>query len=224
MRSAGAMQVERSGGVELGLLDGGAVSRALRTLMPLLTMRRSVVRSRRRAATWPSTRSSGGPAHSLRVHVPSATAEYPVDPPRRDRDGPTSSRRVQVGQPTAAGWVRFSPPLKASPATSAVRRSGPCACWLSRACDWRQGTLHLPETKTGKRDIGVSDEVMAVLGKIAAEKGKPSGAWSSAPCGASGCGASAGVDVRRPAGPPSTWARGRRRQTVPPRCSGPRCS
>jgi integrase len=39
--------------------------------------------------------------------------------------------------------------------------------------DWRQGTLHLPETKTGKRDIVVSDEVMSVLAKIAAEKGKP---------------------------------------------------
>jgi integrase len=39
--------------------------------------------------------------------------------------------------------------------------------------DWRQGTLHLPETKTGKRDIVVSDEVMEVLAKIAAEKGKP---------------------------------------------------
>ena len=35
------------------------------------------------------------------------------------------------------------------------------------------GTLHLPETKTGKRDIVVSDEVMWVLAKIAAEKGKP---------------------------------------------------
>ncbi len=39
--------------------------------------------------------------------------------------------------------------------------------------NWRQGTLHLPETKTGKRDIVVSDEVMSVLAKIAAEKGKP---------------------------------------------------
>ena len=39
--------------------------------------------------------------------------------------------------------------------------------------DWRQGTLHLPETKTGKRDIVVSDEVLSVLAKIAAEKGKP---------------------------------------------------
>jgi integrase len=39
--------------------------------------------------------------------------------------------------------------------------------------DWRQGTLRLPETKTGKRDIVVSDEVMALLGKIGAEKGKP---------------------------------------------------
>ena len=39
--------------------------------------------------------------------------------------------------------------------------------------DWRQGTLRLPETKTGKRDIVVSDEVMAVLGKIGAEKGNP---------------------------------------------------
>ncbi|MBL8976588.1 MAG: site-specific integrase [Myxococcales bacterium] len=39
--------------------------------------------------------------------------------------------------------------------------------------DWRQGTLHLPETKTGKRDIVVSDEVMAVLANIASEKGKP---------------------------------------------------
>jgi integrase len=28
-------------------------------------------------------------------------------------------------------------------------------CW--ETVDWRQGTLHLPETKTGKRDIVVSD-------------------------------------------------------------------
>jgi integrase len=39
--------------------------------------------------------------------------------------------------------------------------------------DWRQGTLHLPESKTGKRDIVVSDEVMELLGKIAAAKGQP---------------------------------------------------
>jgi integrase len=39
--------------------------------------------------------------------------------------------------------------------------------------DWRQGTLHLPESKTGKRDIVVSDEVMELLGKIAAAKGNP---------------------------------------------------
>ena len=39
--------------------------------------------------------------------------------------------------------------------------------------DWRQGTLRLPESKTGKRDIVVSDEVMELLGKIAAAKGQP---------------------------------------------------
>jgi len=39
--------------------------------------------------------------------------------------------------------------------------------------DWRQGTLRLPESKTGKRDIVVSDEVMELLGKIAAAKAQP---------------------------------------------------
>ncbi|MBA3546019.1 MAG: tyrosine-type recombinase/integrase [Nannocystis sp.] len=39
--------------------------------------------------------------------------------------------------------------------------------------NWRQGTLRLPDTKTGKRDIVVSDEVMALLSKIAAAKGNP---------------------------------------------------
>jgi len=39
--------------------------------------------------------------------------------------------------------------------------------------NWRQGTLRLPDTKTGKRDIVVSDEVMTLLGKIAAAKGNP---------------------------------------------------
>jgi integrase len=39
--------------------------------------------------------------------------------------------------------------------------------------DWRQSMLRLPDSKTGKRDIVVSDEVMALLGKIAAAKGQP---------------------------------------------------
>jgi integrase len=39
--------------------------------------------------------------------------------------------------------------------------------------DWRQGTLRLPDSKTGKRDIVVSNEVMELLGKIGAAKGQP---------------------------------------------------
>ncbi len=39
--------------------------------------------------------------------------------------------------------------------------------------DWRQGVLRLPDTKTGKRDVVVSDEVMALLGTIGKEKGNP---------------------------------------------------
>ncbi len=44
-------------------------------------------------------------------------------------------------------------------------------CW--EMVNWRQGTLRLPDTKTGKRDIVVADEVMELLGKIAAHKGNP---------------------------------------------------
>ncbi len=44
-------------------------------------------------------------------------------------------------------------------------------CW--EMVDWRQGTLRLPDTKTGKRDIVVADEVMELLGTIAAAKGNP---------------------------------------------------
>jgi integrase len=39
--------------------------------------------------------------------------------------------------------------------------------------DWHQGVLRLPDSKTGKRDIVVSDEVMALLGKIGQMKGHP---------------------------------------------------
>ena len=38
---------------------------------------------------------------------------------------------------------------------------------------WRQKMLRLPDSKTGKRDVVVSDEVMALLGAIAAAKGNP---------------------------------------------------
>ena len=38
---------------------------------------------------------------------------------------------------------------------------------------WRQKVLRLPDSKTGKRDVVVSDEVMALLGEIAAAKGNP---------------------------------------------------
>jgi integrase len=39
--------------------------------------------------------------------------------------------------------------------------------------NWRQKVLRLPDSKTGKRDIVVSDEVMALLGKIGQAKGHP---------------------------------------------------
>jgi len=39
--------------------------------------------------------------------------------------------------------------------------------------DWRQGLLRLPDSKTGKRDVVVSDEVMALLGAIRDAKGGP---------------------------------------------------
>lgn len=39
--------------------------------------------------------------------------------------------------------------------------------------DWRQRILRLPDSKTGKRDIVVSDEVMALLGVIGQAKGHP---------------------------------------------------
>jgi len=39
--------------------------------------------------------------------------------------------------------------------------------------DWRQGVLRLPDSKTGKRDVVVSDEVMALLGVIREAKGRP---------------------------------------------------
>ena len=39
--------------------------------------------------------------------------------------------------------------------------------------DWRQRILRLPDSKTGKRDIVVSDEVMALLGVIGEAKGHP---------------------------------------------------
>ena len=39
--------------------------------------------------------------------------------------------------------------------------------------DWRQRILRLPDSKTGKRDIVVSDEVMALLGAIGQAKGHP---------------------------------------------------
>ena len=38
---------------------------------------------------------------------------------------------------------------------------------------WRQKMLRLVDSKTGKRDVVVSDEVMALLGEIAAAKGNP---------------------------------------------------
>lgn len=38
---------------------------------------------------------------------------------------------------------------------------------------WRQKMLRLTDSKTGKRDVVVSDDVMALLGAIAAEKGNP---------------------------------------------------
>ena len=44
-------------------------------------------------------------------------------------------------------------------------------CW--EHVSWRQKTLRLPDSKTGKRDVVVSDEVMALLGEIAAAKGNP---------------------------------------------------
>jgi integrase len=39
--------------------------------------------------------------------------------------------------------------------------------------DWRRSILRLPDTKTGKRDVVVSDEVMDLLGRIAQAKGNP---------------------------------------------------
>ena len=39
--------------------------------------------------------------------------------------------------------------------------------------EWRQRCLRLPDSKTGKRDIIVSDEVMAMLGVIGQAKGNP---------------------------------------------------
>lgn len=39
--------------------------------------------------------------------------------------------------------------------------------------DWRQKMLRLPDSKTGKRDVVVSDEVMALLGRLAQAKGNP---------------------------------------------------
>jgi integrase len=39
--------------------------------------------------------------------------------------------------------------------------------------DWRQGMLRLPDSKTGKRDVVVSDEVLALLREIADAKGNP---------------------------------------------------
>jgi integrase len=39
--------------------------------------------------------------------------------------------------------------------------------------DWRQRFLRLPDSKTGKRDVVVSDEVMALLGAIGQAKGNP---------------------------------------------------
>jgi integrase len=39
--------------------------------------------------------------------------------------------------------------------------------------DWRQGMLRLPDSKTGKRDVVVSDEVLALLREIADTKGNP---------------------------------------------------
>ena len=39
--------------------------------------------------------------------------------------------------------------------------------------DWRQGILRLPDSKTGKRDVVVSDEVLALLREIADAKGNP---------------------------------------------------
>ncbi len=39
--------------------------------------------------------------------------------------------------------------------------------------DWRQGLLRLPDSKTGKRDVVVSDETLALLREIADAKGDP---------------------------------------------------
>ena len=39
--------------------------------------------------------------------------------------------------------------------------------------NWRQKVLRLPDSKTGKRDVVVSDDVMALLGKIGQAKGHP---------------------------------------------------
>ena len=39
--------------------------------------------------------------------------------------------------------------------------------------DWRQGMLRLPDSKTGKRDVVVSDVVLALLREIADAKGNP---------------------------------------------------
>lgn len=39
--------------------------------------------------------------------------------------------------------------------------------------DWRQQLLRLPDSKTGKRDVVVSEEVMELLGRIGQAKGNP---------------------------------------------------
>jgi integrase len=39
--------------------------------------------------------------------------------------------------------------------------------------DWRQGMLRLPDSKTGKRDVVVSDEVLTLLREIASAKHNP---------------------------------------------------
>jgi len=57
-------------------------------------------------------------------------------------------------------------------ALTGMRHNEVCdLCW--EHVDWRQKMLRLPDSKTGKRDVVVSDEVMALLGRLAQAKGNP---------------------------------------------------
>ena len=82
---------------------------------------------------------------------------------------PVSHRKLKTialaGNPNSGKTTIFN-------ALTGMRHNEVCDL-LWEHVDWRQKLLRLPDSKTGKRDVVVSDEVMALLGRLAHAKANP---------------------------------------------------